>query len=216
MGDEKKPDPKKKDAPKKPQTFRESVSTMPAWKKTALIAAGVVMAVCLSLQIMASNTRPENVPSAREASQATTRAFQPNSLVATNPDDPNAPATTQGEGAPDSPSAAEQLSEADPMDVYSLGVLRLSFSFFAGLAVAHFLRTLLKATLIGAGFLIFGLLLLQYAGFVDVKWDVIEQRYETFGAWAGDQFESFRTFVTGYLPSVGAATVGGVLGFKRR
>ena len=102
------------------------------------------------------------------------------------------------------------------VDVWSLGALRLSFSFFVGLAVAPFLRALMRATLIGAGFLIMGLLVLQYAGFIDVKWDVVEARYETFGAWAADQFQSFKVFATGYLPSVGGAMAGAVLGFKRR
>ncbi len=211
MGDDKKKKPGTKgDAPKKPENFRESVTTMPAWKKTALILAGVIMAFSLGIQIFATNSRPADVPSARQASRATTSAFQPNALVAADPNDPNAPVEVE-----EGPSAAEQLDQAEPADVYSLGVLRFSFSFFAGLAVAHFLRTLLKATLIGAGFLILGLFALQYAGFVDVKWDAIGNRYETFGTWAGDQFESFRTFVTGYLPSVGAASVGAVLGFKK-
>lgn len=210
MGDEKKKDGAKKEAPKKPETFREAVTTMPPWKKWLMIGAGLVMCFALGLQIMAANNRDEGTPSAIEASRATTRAFQPNALIATDPDDPNAPRVEQ------EPSAEEQLDEAEPMDVYSLGILRLSFSFFAGLAVAHFMRTLLKATLIGAGFLIVGLLALQYTGFVDVKWDVMSSRFETFGEWAGQQFESFRIFVTGYLPSVGAAMVGGVLGFKRK
>ena len=226
MGDDKKSDKKKDEQKKKPENFRESVTTMPGWKKTVLILSAVIMFFALGIQIMAANSRDEGEMSALQASSlAPTPKATPSKeaggsgidlpansltsgLVATNPDAEQPVA--QG------PTAKEALKETDSMDVYSLGILRLSFSFFAGIAVAHFLRTLMKATLIGAGFLILGLFALQYAGFIEVKWDMIGEKYETFGAWAGSQLDSFRVFVTGALPSVGAAGLGAVLGFVRK
>ncbi|MEM1424529.1 MAG: FUN14 domain-containing protein [Planctomycetota bacterium] len=213
MGDEQKPGEKKKKKERQPpKTAGQILAEMPAWKKTLLVVSGVVVIICMAMQITASSSRPDDVPSAREASRSTIRAFQPNTLVAIDPDNPGETV----EIVTDAPDPKEQLDEAGEMDVWSLGALRLSFSFFVGLAVAHFLRALMRATLIGAGFLIMGLLVLQYAGFIDVKWDVVEARYETFGAWAADQFTSLRVFATGYLPSVGGAMAGAVLGFKRR
>jgi uncharacterized membrane protein (Fun14 family) len=217
MGD----DQKKSDAGKggsggggqqQPQTFVGSFKAMPAWKKGALIVAALVMALGLGMQLFASATS-EPAPAATASGSAgggsgdLARGFAPTE------DGPGIDFDIDGEGEQPAEAAPE---DQHPMEVYSPAIFRLGFSFFVGLAVAHALRTLMKATLIGAGFLILGLMGLEYADFITVNWTLIEERYETFGAWAGDQFESMQAFATGALPSVGAASVGAVMGFKRK
>lgn len=213
------PPPPKPDAPKKATNIRESVGEAPAWKKIAAILAIVVMAFGLGLQIYASTLTPDT--------PAEARVTTPDGTTTTVPNIPGvrglAPIGPNGEPNPEfdptlEPGTEIEAVEPEPegLGVYSPAIFALGFSFFAGLAIAHALRTLMKATIIGCGFLILGLLGLEYAGFIDVQWAVIEERYEGFGSWATGQFASFQTFVTGRLPSIGAGAMGAVLGFKRK
>jgi hypothetical protein len=43
----------------------------------------------------------------------------------------------------------------------------------------------------------------------------MQGHYDTFTAWLSGQLESFRSFITGYLPSSATAALGLVTGFKR-
>ena len=55
----------------------------------------------------------------------------------------------------------------------------------------------------------------QYAGIIEVNWTAMQGHYDTFTAWLSGQLESFRSFITGYLPSSATAALGLVTGFKR-
>ena len=112
------------------------------------------------------------------------------------------------------PATAEAPSPA--AEVWSPALFRLGFSFFIGFAVAYALRSFVKLSLISAGFFVMALLGMQYAGFVEINWTLIGQQYESAGAWLSGQFDSFRTFVTGELPSAAGALGGLGLGFKPR
>jgi uncharacterized membrane protein (Fun14 family) len=99
---------------------------------------------------------------------------------------------------------------------WSPAVFKLGFSFFVGFVVAYALRWFLKVALLAAGFMALLLFGLQYAGMVDIKWGAMEKQYDAGSGWVSRQTESFTSFVTGALPSAGAAAVGLFAGVRRK
>lgn len=100
-------------------------------------------------------------------------------------------------------------------DHWGSGLFRLGFSFFAGFVVAYALRALFGWTVMAIAFAILVLLGLQYAGLVEVHWTAFQQRADAAGSWFSAQFESFKTFATGAIPSMGLAGLGFVAGWWR-
>lgn len=117
--------------------------------------------------------------------------------------------TGRGDGAAAGDTGGSWMREWSP------AIFRLGFSFFVGFAIAYALRTFVKLSLVVVG--LFALLLfgLEYAGLLEIRWGAIGEKYDSIAAWASGQFESFRTFITGELPSAGAAVAGLALGFRR-
>jgi len=103
----------------------------------------------------------------------------------------------------------------EPKSAWSPAVFRLGFSFFVAFVAAYALRTVFKLALIFAGFVALILFGLQYAGLVDVKWGAMEGQFDDASGWISSQFASVKAFVTGYLPSGGAAAVGFVTGARK-
>lgn len=60
------------------------------------------------------------------------------------------------------------------------------------------------------------LLGMQYAGFLEVNWTLIGERYDTLGAWLSGQFSSFQNFIAGELPAAASAMAGLAFGFRAR
>jgi uncharacterized membrane protein (Fun14 family) len=111
---------------------------------------------------------------------------------------------------------AESQEGEEPVDVWSPAIFRMGFSFFAGFAIAYALRMFVKVSVISIGIFLLAMFGLQYAGFIEVNWTMVGERYETFSAWFGDQFKDFSTFVTGYLPSAATGTGGLAIGFMKK
>lgn len=105
-------------------------------------------------------------------------------------------------------------SEAGPMwaPLFAKGGL----SFFIAFCIGYALRTFLKGTMLVIGVValaIFGLQKAQIVGEVD--WSKAQGYWDSLTAGLGKQFESFKTFVTGSLPSAASGTVGLFAGFRR-
>ena len=91
----------------------------------------------------------------------------------------------------------------------------MGFSFFVGFSIAYALKTFVKISIIAIGMMLLALFGLQYAGVITVDWSAMEGHYDSIVAWLGTQTDTFRTFVTGYLPSSAMAGLGLVAGFKK-
>jgi len=120
------------------------------------------------------------------------------------PGDPDA--APSGENGAAAPSGSELLSPA---------LFKLGFGFFIGFSMAYAVRTFMKVSLVAAGFFAMLLFGLQYAGIIEVNWNVMADRYDSVAAWIGAQTQSFGAFVSGALPGTGAALAGGVIGLRR-
>ena len=105
---------------------------------------------------------------------------------------------------------AEEESLWAPL--FMKGGLSFAVAFAAGFA----LRTFMKLTMLMFGVVALAIFGLQKAGIVgEIDWSAAEAHWDTLTANVGQQFESFKTFVTGSLPSAGAGTVGLISGFRR-
>lgn len=92
--------------------------------------------------------------------------------------------------------------------------MKLGFSFVVGFAIAYALSSFLKLGLIIMGSVFLLLFGLQYAGFIEVNWQGMNDSYDAFIAWLQPQMGSFREFITSNLPSSVLATAGLVAGFR--
>ncbi len=110
----------------------------------------------------------------------------------------------------------EPPPEDSLLDDLSPAVFRFGFSFVVGFAIAYAARTFLRISLVAAGVFLLLLLGLEYAGIISVNWDTMQDHYRSLLASTRESLESFRTFITGRLPSAGAALAGLVVGFRKR
>ena len=113
-------------------------------------------------------------------------------------------------------SASGGSPSAEPSTNWSPAVFKVGFSFFVGFTIAYALRSFLKLALLSFGFMFLVLFGLQYAGMIEIKWALMERQYDGAASWLGEQTRSFAAFISGALPSAGAATTGLAAGFRRR
>jgi uncharacterized membrane protein (Fun14 family) len=97
---------------------------------------------------------------------------------------------------------------------FSPALLRGGVSFFVAFCLAFALRAFLRIGAIFVGIWALSLFVLSYAGWVEVRWDLIDTAFKNMTTNIGEQFQSFQTFVTGSLPSTGLAVAGLLAGFK--
>jgi uncharacterized membrane protein (Fun14 family) len=124
--------------------------------------------------------------------------------------------TSEPTAAPEGGQADEAVTAEPVNDPWSPAIFRMGFSFFVGFAMAYALRSFAKVTLVAAGVFFLLLFGMQYAGLVEVKWTAMADRYDSIQTWLRAQVAGFQAFVTGYLPSAGAALAGLGLGFIRK
>jgi uncharacterized membrane protein (Fun14 family) len=119
-------------------------------------------------------------------------------------------------GGPSGGGASSAEGAGDAADgAWSLGFLKMGFSFFVGFSLGYAFRKFLQIALFFAGAFFALMFLLSYQGFVVVQWDVIDLAFSSMVSDLGDQLTRARSFVTGSLPQAGLASLGLVAGYKR-
>lgn len=113
------------------------------------------------------------------------------------------------EPAPPPPPPSRLIDDGAP------ATFRLGASFLAGYFIAWALRTFVKTTLLVGGAAALGVLALQKTGAINLDWAGVQQQIDQSLAWTRGQAEHFRQLATGYIPSAGAAAVGGFFGIRR-
>jgi uncharacterized membrane protein (Fun14 family) len=163
---------------------------LPVWKKVAFTVALLLGLTGLAMtRAQSSDVQP--------ASQAGASGLDVNASSF------NASGTVAG-------ATPEEESLWAPL--FMKGGLSFAVAFAAGFA----LRTFMKLTMLMFGVVALAIFGLQKAGIVGaIDWSVAEGHWDTLTTNVGQQLESFKTFVTGSLPSAGAGTVGLISGFRR-
>ncbi len=106
--------------------------------------------------------------------------------------------------------------EPEPDKLWAPLLAKGGLSFFIAFCIGYALRTFLKGTMLVIGVVSLALFGLHKAGIVtDIDWSKAQGYWDSLTANVGKQFESFKTFVTGSLPSAASGGVGLVAGFRR-
>jgi len=111
---------------------------------------------------------------------------------------------------------AETTPDSGALSPMSPAVFRLGAGYLGGFFLGWSLRKFIKLTLLVAGGLVVMLAAFQGLGWFEVNWPAVEEHLQLSLSWLHGQAGSFKTFVTGYLPSAGAGTAGLVVGFRRK
>ena len=98
----------------------------------------------------------------------------------------------------------------------SPALFRLGVSYVGGFFIGWSLRRFLKATLVAGGAAIALIAFGKKLGWIELDWASVQGHVQASHAWMQGEANSLRTFLTGYLPSTGAAGLGGFFGFRRK
>ncbi len=97
----------------------------------------------------------------------------------------------------------------------SSAVFRFGASYLAGFFLGWLTRKSLKAAFLAAGAAAIVLFYLERTGKMDVDWASIQTHFSQSLAWLRGELGALKDFVTGYLPSTGAALAGIFMGLRR-
>ncbi len=204
--------------PRKPakEHLRAEIQGIPAWKKIALALAGVFMLAGGAMATLGgdeSKTQTSSSPATGSPTSgsagtggAPATAARPNSFRGGDIDLGD---ILGGGSTPEPTPSAESESMWTPL------MLKGGFSFFAAFCVGFAARAFFKVSAFALGGVFLLLFGLSYAGVVEVDWDLLGGWFDKAKGAVGDQLSSFRTFITGSLPSTASGTLGLVAGFKR-
>ncbi|MEO0480326.1 MAG: FUN14 domain-containing protein [Planctomycetota bacterium] len=197
--------------PPEPKPTQVSLKDMPTWKKILVFAA--IGFIACGLALIPFDTSSSDL-STQQVSQETT---QGGGAI------PSGASGLVGEGstfAPESTgtgsdgSAAGASAESGGGDL-SPAFLRLGFSFFVGFAVGLAFRSLLRLALIFVGLQLLVLFGLASMEWIQIDTEAMKTSFDGMTGRVGEQFESFRSFITGSLPQASLGGLGMVAGFKK-
>jgi len=124
-------------------------------------------------------------------------------------------------GFPDiqEPASTPTKSNEDPnigSRDYSTLFVKGGFGLFMGFAIGFAIRAFIKLATVIIGFYFITLVMLSYLGWIEIHWGVIEAQFDGLVTNLGAQFESFKAFLTGSIPSGGAAATGLAMGLRKK
>ena len=133
------------------------------------------------------------------------------------------PSPSQSSPAPgmtsltDSKSAADSgQDQATDLKPTSPATFRLGVSYLGGFFLGWAFRRFIKMTLLLSGAVILLIGLGKKLGWIDLDWASIEGHVQHSLSWLQGEAGAMKQFITGYLPSAGAAATGVFLGFRRK
>jgi uncharacterized membrane protein (Fun14 family) len=160
---------------------------LPVWKKLAFMAALLLGLAGLALTRTANDTQP-------------------------------APGGTGTDvGAASLTAGGTQVGEAqEEVNLWAPLAMKGGLAFAVAFAIGFALRTFMTLTMVVLGVVALAIFGLQKAGIVsEIDWTIAQGHWDKLTANIGQQVESFKSFVSGSLPSAGAGTVGLISGFRR-
>jgi uncharacterized membrane protein (Fun14 family) len=110
-------------------------------------------------------------------------------------------------------SAKEDSTDLKPA---SPATFRLGVSYLGGFFLGWALRRFIKVTLLLSGAAIVLIGVGKKMGWINLDWALIEGHVRNSLSWLQGEGGAIKQFLSGYLPSAGAAATGVFLGFRRR
>jgi uncharacterized membrane protein (Fun14 family) len=116
----------------------------------------------------------------------------------------------------DSASTLAQSGGGHELKPAAPATFRFGASYIGGFFLGWTFRRFLKVTLLLSGVAIVLIALGKKLGWLELDWVAIEGQVRQSQVWLHGEAGAFKQFLTGYLPSAGAAGVGAFLGFRRK
>ena len=98
----------------------------------------------------------------------------------------------------------------------SPALFRFGASYVGGFFLGWMLRRFLKLSFLILGAAICLVAVGRKYGWFELDWNWVEAHVRQSLAWVQGEAGAFKTFITGYLPSAGAAAAGTFFGFRRK
>lgn len=127
-------------------------------------------------------------------------------IIQTPPDG----STPDGKTNPPSTASPENLNEWSP------AFLRGGAGLFLGFCVGFAIRSFVKLGSVILGFYILSLLMLSWLGWIEINYPVIDDQLGNMTENLKVQFESFKSFLAGSIPTTGMAGFGFYSGIKKK
>ncbi len=190
-------------------------SSFKAWEKILIAVAACLLVGGVGARVVSAigGSEESSGRSSGGDTSAKNRMISGNSLVDGGGNDGtvtsipfpgSSPKTTETE------TASAEDAEVSP------AMLRGGFGFFAGFSIGMALRAFFRLTSIIAGVTLLLLFGLQYIGWIDVRWDVVQDQFNAWTEGFSREFGNFKTFIAGSLPTVGLSGLGLFTGFRKR
>lgn len=173
--------------------------TFRPWKIALL---GVAIASIVAGVLLAGGSG--GASDANRASSGTTTGTSPDALKS------GFRVSTDGDG-----KIGVTLGDDERKGEWSPALLRGGLSFFVAFCLAFAFRSFMRIAVIFLGVWIASLYFLDHLGWIEIYWSRIEAPFDDFTSKIGDQLSSAKAFLTGSLPSAGAAAAGLFTGFRR-
>ncbi|MBM3879174.1 MAG: hypothetical protein FJ387_05575 [Verrucomicrobia bacterium] len=111
--------------------------------------------------------------------------------------------------APDNSSAPGMLPEV------SAFLVKGGFGLFVGFAIGFAIRSFVRLALVLAGCYLLLLSLMAYAGWVEIHWDAMQAQFDRSVTTLGEEFTSFKAFLSGAVPASGMTALGLTFGLRK-
>lgn len=95
-------------------------------------------------------------------------------------------------------------------------MLRSGFGFFVGFALGFVLKTFFRISSFIGGAALLLLFGLSYAGWIEVRWEVMQEHWDAWAGRLGDELGEFKAFVAGSVPTLGLGGFGFFTGVRKR
>lgn len=126
---------------------------------------------------------------------------------------PGPPAAETPEASPPEPAGPAQEQGWSPQD-WSPFLLKGGFGLFLGFSIGFAVRAFLRLAVLVAGFYFLLLAIMAYAGWVEVRWDVMSGQFSDVAKMLVAQFSSLKAFLNGAIPASGLTAAGLALGLR--
>ena len=191
------------------QRASKAIKASPRWKKVVIGGATVLLIGGLVLMTLEEPSDARTPGRSDLTSADVGRPLTGNSVV----DD-----TTRIPLPPPWPRSDEPRPRSEPAPEdgeWSPAMVRGGFGFFVGFAVGLALRMFFRISMIVIGLNLLVLMGLSEMGWLDVRWDIMQEQFDHWSSRFGDEFSQFKTLVAGSLPTVGLSGLGMFTGFRK-
>ena len=213
------------------ENVKATYASLRGWERRLHILAGVLLVVGLGMKGVAvltgggdragagdgvtAEAPADTVASGKRGEPKTGDAGA--GLLPGEPRIPGAEPPETGDSAP--PAAGEEpppVGGGPFLDEWSPTMVKGGLSFFVAFWIGYSIRVFAKICGLFVGLFCVGMLGLQQLGWVTVEWSVAQAQFSSLPDLIATQFEGFKIFLQGSLPSAAMASLGLFTGLRKK